>query len=46
MVVNPLSETYWSTKRVIVTGGAGFLGSFIIEKLKGKGAAEIFIPQI
>jgi len=46
MVVNPLSETYWSNKRVIVTGGAGFLGSFIIEKLKGKGAAEIFVPQI
>jgi len=46
MVVNPLLETYWSNKRVIVTGGAGFLGSFIIEKLKGKGAAEIFVPQI
>ena len=46
MAVNPLSETYWSNKRVIVTGGAGFLGSFIIEKLKEKGAAEIFIPLI
>jgi len=46
MVVNPLLETYWSNKRVIVTGGAGFLGSFIIEKLKEKGAAEIFIPLI
>ena len=46
MAVKPLSETYWSNKRVIVTGGAGFLGSFIIEKLKEKGAAEIFIPLI
>jgi len=29
-----------------VTGGAGFLGSFIVEKLKERGAREIFIPTI
>jgi GDP-L-fucose synthase len=29
-----------------VTGGAGFLGSFVIEKLKQRGATDIFIPRI
>ena len=35
-------------KKVIVTGGAGFLGSFVTEKLKGRGvtAERIFIPRI
>ena len=39
-------STFWQDKRVIVTGGAGFLGSFVIEKLKGRGATDIFIPRI
>jgi GDP-L-fucose synthase len=38
--------TFWSNKRVIVTGGAGFLGSFVVEKLKARGAAQIFVPLI
>ena len=37
---------FWQDKRVIVTGGAGFLGSFVIEKLKERGANDIFIPHI
>lgn len=37
---------FWQDKRVIVTGGAGFLGSFITEKLHQLGVAEIFIPLI
>jgi GDP-L-fucose synthase len=39
-------STYWQNKRVIVTGGAGFLGSFVTEKLKQRGASDIFIPRI
>jgi GDP-L-fucose synthase len=30
----------------MVTGGAGFLGSFVIEELKRHGAQEIFVPLI
>jgi GDP-L-fucose synthase len=34
-----------SGKRVCVTGGAGFLGAAVVEKLRGRGGAEIFIPR-
>ncbi|MDY0125431.1 MAG: GDP-L-fucose synthase [Anaerolineaceae bacterium] len=33
-----------STQRVCVTGGAGFLGTHLIKKLKEQGAKEIFVP--
>jgi GDP-L-fucose synthase len=39
-------STFWQTKRVCVTGGAGFLGSFVVEKLKARGTKDIFIPTI
>ena len=39
-------QSFWQNKKVIVTGGAGFLGSFVIEKLKQRGATDIFIPRI
>jgi len=35
--------SFWKDKRVIVTGGAGFLGSYVIEKLKERGCKNIFI---
>jgi GDP-L-fucose synthase len=40
------NQSYWQNKLVIVTGGAGFLGSFVIQKLKERGAASIFVPRI
>ena len=41
-----MSNSFWKNKRVIVTGGAGFLGSFVIAKLKERGATDIFIPHV
>lgn len=35
---------YWKDRRVLVTGGAGFLGSFIVERLRARGAA-VMIPR-
>jgi GDP-L-fucose synthase len=40
------NNNFWQDKRVCVTGGAGFLGSFVVEKLRQRGAKEIFIPRI
>ena len=37
---------FWDNKRVVVTGGAGFLGSYIVEKLKKRGCKNIFVPEI
>ncbi len=39
-------EGFWTKHRVCVTGGAGFLGSFVVEKLKQRGAKDIFVPRI
>ncbi len=41
----PDSQEFWRDKRVTVTGGAGFLGSFVVEKLRERGAADIFVPR-
>ncbi len=37
---------FWQNKKICVTGGAGFLGSFILEGLKQRGAANVFVPRI
>jgi len=37
--------TFWADQRVIVTGGAGFLGSFVVKKLKEEGCQNIFVPR-
>ena len=32
-------------ERVVVTGGAGFLGSYVLAKLKERGVKNIFAPR-
>jgi len=35
----------WANKKVLVTGGSGFLGSVVCRKLTERGAADIFVPR-
>lgn len=42
----PKPKPYLANKRVTVTGGDGFLGGYIIKKLKERGCRNIFIPKI
>jgi len=37
--------SFWSNKRVLITGGAGFLGSFVVEKLRQRGCKDIFVSR-
>jgi len=37
--------SFWPDKRVVVTGGAGFLGSFVVEQLQAKGCRQVIVPR-
>jgi GDP-L-fucose synthase len=40
-----MGSEFWSKQRVVVTGGAGFLGGYVMEKLQARGCAGLFAPR-
>jgi GDP-L-fucose synthase len=36
---------FWRNRRVVVTGGAGFLGSFVVERLRSAGCRHLVVPR-
>lgn len=39
-------NSFWQTRLVCVTGGAGFLGKVVVRKLRERGVKDVFIPNI
>jgi len=39
-------SNFFSNKRVVVTGGAGFLGSYVLAKLAERGCKDVLVPAI
>jgi GDP-L-fucose synthase len=36
---------FWADKTVVVTGGAGFLGSHVVDRLRARGCTRIHVPR-
>ncbi|MGQ9676029.1 MAG: GDP-L-fucose synthase family protein [Chloroflexota bacterium] len=41
----PDSREFWRGRRVVVTGGAGFLGTFVVKRLIERQPADIAVPR-
>ena len=39
------SNLEWADRRVLVTGGGGFLGKAVVRRLQEAGASDIFVPR-
>ncbi|MBE9479576.1 MAG: GDP-L-fucose synthase, partial [Chloroflexi bacterium] len=46
MAAKSTNSDFWKDRKVCVTGGDGFLGSYVLEKLAERGATQVFVPKI
>lgn len=44
-MVVPLVVSWLVNKRITVTGGAGFLGTYVVKKLRERGCQNVFVPR-
>ena len=40
-----MSAAFWQDQSVIVTGGAGFLGRYVVDRLRAAAAARVIVPR-
>jgi GDP-L-fucose synthase len=40
-----MGADFWSRQRVVVTGGTGFLGRYVMERLQARGCAALLAPR-
>jgi GDP-L-fucose synthase len=40
-----MMSNFWQGKRVTVTGGAGFLGRYVVAGLQARGVQDVFVPR-
>ena len=38
-------SSFWTKRRVVVTGGNGFLGSYVVEQLRQHGSGDVLVPS-
>ncbi|MSR69372.1 MAG: GDP-L-fucose synthase [Phycisphaerales bacterium] len=44
-MVQSTTQSPFAGARIVVTGGAGFLGRVVVEKLRARGAREVLVPR-
>lgn len=42
---NRPSNDFWARRRTLVTGGSGFLGTHVVQRLRDSGAETLFVPR-
>lgn len=44
-LIDESKADFWKDKNVLVTGGAGFFGGFMVDALRTRGACHVFVPR-